>query len=141
MNYSKILFTYHKNSNNETIKQFEDLIKKNNLFRIDHVDTYYIALNRADDPFTPLLLPWNYESMINEHTNCQSNIIKLETKNDIRNETKEIIMKESDLYNDLKYKDLPAMAEILNKITEKLKQNNAEIKIDNVTDMKKFIEE
>lgn len=49
------------------------LIQNNMRAEKDNYDTLIITLNRADDPYTPLITPWNYESMIYEHTNCRDN--------------------------------------------------------------------
>ncbi|CAK7897982.1 vacuolar protein sorting-associated protein 45 [[Candida] anglica] len=67
---SEVLYSINSNSNNNL---FDDLNHKRDSPPI------LLLLDRKNDPITPLLTPWTYQSMIHELMGIKKNVVELDT--------------------------------------------------------------
>ncbi|ODV77338.1 Sec1-like protein [Suhomyces tanzawaensis NRRL Y-17324] len=70
---SEILYNINSNSNNNL---FDDLNQKSDTAPI------LLLLDRKNDPITPIITPWTYQSMINELIGIKKNIVNLVESNE-----------------------------------------------------------
>mmetsp|Transcript_29069 Transcript_29069/g.25712 ORF Transcript_29069/g.25712 Transcript_29069/m.25712 type:complete len:325 (+) Transcript_29069:466-1440(+) len=95
-----------------------------------------IILDRKDDPITPLLNQWTYQSMIHELIGTKNHRVKLEKGEEI------VINPDQDeFYGKNMYKNYGEMSEELNLlVTEFKKKNNSQAKVGSIEEMQKFME-
>lgn len=96
-----------------------------------------IILDRRDDPITPLLNQWTYQSMIHELIGINNHRVKLEIGEEV------VISPDQDEFlGKNMYKNYGEMAEELNKLVDEFKvKNKSQAKVESIEDMQKFMEE
>lgn len=128
---SEILYNINSNSNNNL---FEDLNKSSD------IPPVLLLLDRKNDPITPLILPWTYQSMVHELIGINKNMVELrETKEPIiLSESQDTFFKQS-MY--LNYGDLTdKFQEYVEEYKKQTKQSSIEnLKTQNLTELKKVL--
>ncbi|CAI5760694.1 unnamed protein product [Candida verbasci] len=124
---SEILYNINSNSNNNL---FDDLNIHND------VPPILLLLDRKNDPITPLITPWTYQSMIHEFCKIEKNLVNIENQQIILTDSNDQFYKES-MY--LNYGDL---TDKFQKYVEKYKSetNQSQItKTSNLNELKKIL--
>lgn len=95
-----------------------------------------IILDRKDDPITPLLNQWTYQSMIHELVSINNHRVKLENGEEI------VINPDQDeFFGKNMYKNYGEMAEELNNLVKDFKdKHNSQAKVESIEDMQRFVE-
>lgn len=128
---SEILYNINSNSNNNL---YDDLNKKSD------VPPVLLLLDRKNDPITPLLTPWTYQSMLHELIGIKKNIVELqETKEQVLlSESQDSFFKES-MY--LNYGDLTdKFQKYVEDYKKQTKLSSIEnLKTQNLTELKKLL--
>ena len=95
-----------------------------------------IILDRRDDPVTPLLNQWTYQSMIHELIGINNHRVKLENGEEV------VISPDQDeFFSKNMYKNYGEMAEELNKLVDEFKsKNKSQAKVESIEDMQRFME-
>jgi len=102
----------------------------------DDDKTTLIILDRKDDPITPLLNEWTYQSMIHEIIGIKNHRLKLEKGEEIV-----INPDEDDFFGKNMYKNYGEMAEELNTLVNEFKlKNKSQAKVESIEDMQRFME-
>ncbi|KAG7660810.1 VPS45 [[Candida] subhashii] len=116
---SEILYNINSNSNNNL---FDDLNRNSDVAPI------LLLLDRKNDPITPLLSPWTYQSMIHEFVGISKNIVQLpDTKEQI------ILSEESDkFYREAMYLNYGDLTEKFQKYVEEYKTQTKQSSLDNL---------
>lgn len=128
---SEILYNINSNSNNNL---FEDLNKNSD------VPPILLLLDRKNDPITPLILPWTYQSMIHELIGINKNMVELAESKEpiILSESQDPFFKQS-MY--LNYGDLTdKFQEYVEEYKKQTKQSSIEnLKTQNLSELKKVL--
>lgn len=128
---SEILYNINSNSNNNL---FEDLNKNSD------VPPILLLLDRKNDPITPLILPWTYQSMIHELIGINKNMVELAESEEpiILSESQDPFFKQS-MY--LNYGDLTdKFQEYVEEYKKQTKQSSIEnLKTQNLSELKKVL--
>lgn len=130
---SEVLYNINLNSNNNL---FDDLNSK-----LD-VPPVLVLLDRKNDPITPLMTPWTYQSMIHEFITIKLNIAKLTADSGVENiilsDTQDKFFKESMFLN---YGDLTEnFQRHVENYKKQTKQSSLEnLKIQNLNELKKIL--
>lgn len=126
---SEILYAINSNSNNNL---FDDVNSK--------LDTppILLLLDRKNDPITPLLSPWTYQSMIHELIGIQKNIVK------VGNEQLTLSEQSDSFYKDSMYLNYGDLTDKVQKYVEEYKtqtkQTSTEnLQTKNLADLKNFL--
>ncbi|GAM24344.1 hypothetical protein SAMD00019534_075190 [Acytostelium subglobosum LB1] len=113
------------------------------LFEMRKSEPILLILDRKDDPVTPLLHQWTYQSMIHELLGIRNNRVNLNQPGVKEDPAKEVVLSidhdtffKDNLY--MNYGDLGASIKDLVETYQKKMDSNANIKT--IEDMKKFIE-
>ena len=116
---SEILYNINSNSNNNL---FDDLNRNSDVAPI------LLLLDRKNDPITPLLSPWTYQSMIHEFVGISKNIVQLpDTKEQI------ILSEELDkFYREAMYLNYGDLTEKFQKYVEEYKTQTKQSSLDNL---------
>lgn len=128
---SEVLYNINSNSNNNL---YDDLNKKSDIPPI------LLLMDRSNDPITPLLTPWTYQSMLHELIGISKNIVTLQdsTEQVLLSESQDSFFKES-MY--LNYGDLTdkfqRYVEDYKKQTKLSSIDN--LKTQNLTELKKLL--
>lgn len=95
-----------------------------------------LIIDRRDDPITPLLNQWTYQSMIHEVIGINNHRVKLDNGEEI------VINPDQDeFFGRNMYKNFGEMAEELNKLVNEFKEkNNSQAKVESIEDMQRFME-
>lgn len=125
----EILYTINSNSNNNL---FDDLNNK-----LDS-PPILLLLDRKNDPITPLLSPWTYQSMIHELIGILKNVVKLGEEQLTLSESSDLFYKES-MY--LNFGDLTdKVQKYVEEYKLQTKQTSTEnLKNSNLSDLKNFL--
>lgn len=95
-----------------------------------------IILDRRDDPITPLLNQWTYQSMIHELIGINNHRVKLDNGEEVV-----ISPDQDDFFNKCMYKNYGEMAEELNALVTEFKlKNHSQTKVESIEDMQRFME-
>ncbi|ABN65738.2 vacuolar protein sorting associated protein [Scheffersomyces stipitis CBS 6054] len=128
---SEILYNINSNSNNNL---FDDLNRKSDR------PPLLLLLDRKNDPITPLITPWTYQSMIHEFLGIKKNIVALtESKEQVTlNESQDKFYRES-MY--LNYGDLTEkFQKYVEEYKKETKQSSLEnLKTQNLSELKKML--
>ncbi|RCK67682.1 Vacuolar protein sorting-associated protein 45 [Candida viswanathii] len=118
---SEILYQINSNSNNNL---FDDLNRNSD------TPPLLILLDRKNDPITPLVTPWTYQSMIHEFMTIQKNIVKL---NDEDSASQIVISEENDpFYKESMYLNYGDLTEKFQRYVEKYKSETKQSSIENL---------
>jgi vacuolar protein sorting-associated protein 45 len=95
-----------------------------------------LILDRKDDPITPLLNQWTYQSMIHELIGINNHRVKLDSGEEI------VINPDQDeFFGKNMYKNYGEMAEELNRLVNEFKEKNkSQAKVESIEDMQRFME-
>lgn len=95
-----------------------------------------LILDRKDDPITPLLNQWTYQSMIHEIIGINNHRVKLSSGEEI------VISPDQDeFFGSVLYKNYGEMAEELNRLVNEFKEKNkSQAKVESIEDMQRFME-
>lgn len=128
---SEILYNINSNSNNNL---FDDLNKNSD------VPPVLLLLDRKNDPVTPLVTPWTYQSMVHELIGITRNIVDLKEAKEqvVLSESQDAFYRES-LY--LNYGDLTdKFQHFVDDYKRQTKQSSVEnLKTQNLAELKKVL--
>jgi vacuolar protein sorting-associated protein 45 len=104
--------------------------------------------DRREDPITPLLNQWTYQSMLHELLGINNNIIEIKHSNSKSDKGDEDSQKltlsdyDDKFFSKNLYNEFDEVADEIKRMVEKLnkEQENIDKKVDSVEDLKKFIE-
>ncbi|VEU22546.1 DEKNAAC103459 [Brettanomyces naardenensis] len=122
--------------NNNSDKLFDEATKKD-------IAPLLLILDRKNDPITPLLFPWTYQSMIHEVFGIKNNTVDLSALPNVSEELKTVVLNETQdqFYHDSMYLNFGELSESLkrfiDKYREKTKTNSS---LNSIKDMKFFLE-
>ncbi|EDO19429.1 hypothetical protein Kpol_1002p76 [Vanderwaltozyma polyspora DSM 70294] len=102
-----------------------------------------ILLDRMNDPVTPLLQPWTYQSMIKEYIGVTRNIVDLSSIPDIDKDLEKVTLssKQDQFYNETMFLNFGELGDKVKQYVETYKrktQSNSQI--NSIEDIKSFIE-
>ncbi|GAM25712.1 hypothetical protein SAMD00019534_088870 [Acytostelium subglobosum LB1] len=120
----------------------ERISKERDAFDFRKHESLLLILDRKDDPITPLLHQWTYQSMIHELLSINNNRVSLNRKGE-SDPNKEVILNvdHDAFYRDnmfMNYGDLGASIKDLVETYQKRQESSANI--NTIEDMKRFIE-
>lgn len=128
---SELLYYINSNSNNNL---FDDLNRKSDMPPV------LLILDRKNDPLTPLMAPWTYQSMIHELIGINRNIVDLKDSNEqlTLSETLDVFFQES-MY--LNYGDLTdKFQKYVDEYKKQTKQSSIEnLKTQDLSELKKIL--
>jgi vacuolar protein sorting-associated protein 45 len=102
----------------------------------DDANCTLLILDRKDDPITPLLNQWTYQSMIHELIGINNHRVKLDSKEEIVTNPDQ-----DEFFGKNMYKNYGEMAEELNKLVTEFKlKNKSQAKVESIEDMQRFME-
>ncbi|GMF00815.1 unnamed protein product [Ambrosiozyma monospora] len=102
-----------------------------------------LILDRKNDPTTPLLFPWTYQSMIHEILGISNNTVDLSQAPNASEELATVILNETQdqFYKESMYKNFGELSESLKKFVETYKaKTKTNSNINTIQDMKYFLE-
>lgn len=128
-------------------KEVDFFISQNehSLFDFPKMDTspMLLIIDRNDDPLTPLLQPWTYQSMIHEYIGVKRNIVDLSQVENIDDDLKKVTLssKQDPFFHETMYLNFGELGDKVKQYVvnykDKTKSNS---KIDTMEDIKGFIE-
>ncbi|EGW30607.1 uncharacterized protein SPAPADRAFT_143323 [Spathaspora passalidarum NRRL Y-27907] len=126
---SEILYNINTNSNNNL---FDDLNKNSDVAPI------LLLLDRKNDPITPLIAPWTYQSMIHEFIHINKNIV------DVSGETVILDSQFDKFFKEAMYLNYGDLTEKFQKYVEEYKTQTKSTSLDNLqntnlSDLKKML--
>ncbi|EGC36039.1 hypothetical protein DICPUDRAFT_32454 [Dictyostelium purpureum] len=107
-------------------------------------DSLLLILDRKDDPITPLLHQWTYQSMIHELLTISNNRVSLAKAPNIKEDLREVVLSldHDAFYKDNLYKNFGDLGASIKDLVDQLQEKmNTNQNIQTIDDMKKFIEE
>lgn len=102
-----------------------------------------VILDRNVDPYTPLLQPWTYQSMINEYIGIERNIVDLSSVPKIDKSLEKVTLssKEDPFFKDTRYLNFGELGDKVSEYVSKYKDTTQiNSQINSIEDIKKFIE-
>lgn len=114
---SELLYIINSNSNNNL---FDDLNQRSD------TPPVLLLLDRKNDPITPLLTPWTYQSMIHEFLTIDKNVVTLPDN--------QVILSQQDdsFYNESMYLNYGDLTNKFQKYVEQYKTETKQSSIDNL---------
>ncbi|KAH3679871.1 hypothetical protein WICMUC_000614 [Wickerhamomyces mucosus] len=141
----------HEANSRMAAKLSQDLvhnIEKTNssLFDFKTQDTppLLLILDRKNDPITPLLIPWTFQSMVHELLGIENNTVDLSNTPSISKELEKIVLssKQDKFYEESMYLNFGDLSDkIKDYVFQYKSKTNSKKKIESIEDMKQFIEE
>ena len=128
---SELLYQINSNSNNNL---FDDLN------RYSDSPPLLLLLDRKNDPITPLITPWTYQSMIHEFLTIEKNIVHMTSdesstnSNNSGNKNSQIIVSDENdpFYKESMYLNYGDLTDKFQKYVEKYKSETKQSSIDNL---------
>lgn len=123
---SELLYQINSNSNNNL---FDDLN------RYSDSPPLLLLLDRKNDPITPLITPWTYQSMIHEFLTIEKNIVHMKSdESSSNNKNSQIIVSDENdpFYKESMYLNYGDLTEKFQKYVEKYKSETKQSSIDNL---------
>lgn len=120
----------------ENTKLFDDVPSKD-------VSPLLLILDRKNDPITPLLFPWTYQSMIHEIFGIQNNTVDLSNVSNVSKELETVVLNENQdsFYKQSMYSNFGELSNSLKQYIEKYKERTkSNSNINTIKDMKFFLE-
>ncbi|CAB4256708.1 Vps45p [Maudiozyma barnettii] len=102
-----------------------------------------IILDRNADPYTPLLQPWTYQSMINEYIGIKRNIVDLKDIPHVDKLLAKVTLssKEDQFFKETRYLNFGELGDKVSSYVNKYKDSSQiNSQLDSIADIKKFIE-
>uniref|UniRef100_T2M4B6 Vacuolar protein sorting-associated protein 45 n=1 Tax=Hydra vulgaris TaxID=6087 RepID=T2M4B6_HYDVU len=122
----------------------QKMLQEKSLFDFRQSDTpLLLIVDRTDDPVTPLLNQWTYQSMVHELLGIKNNRIDLSTIPGIQKELKEVVLsaEHDDVYRDNMYLNFGEIAANIKRLMDKFQVNaKSNQKLESIADMKAFVE-
>lgn len=122
-------------------------IKENNSLFSDtpkkDISPLLLIVDRRNDPITPLLFPWTYQSMIHEIFGIRNNTVDMSGLPNVGEELKTVVLNETQdkFYENSMYSNFgelsQSLKEYINKYKQKTKTNSS---ISTIKDMRFFLE-
>lgn len=115
---------------------FSDVPKKD-------ISPLLLIVDRRNDPITPLLFPWTYQSMIHEVFGIRSNTVDMSELSNVSEELKTVVLNETQdkFYENSMFSNFGELShslkDYINKYKQKTKTNSS---ISTIKDMKFFLE-
>ncbi|SCW00501.1 LAFE_0C05578g1_1 [Lachancea fermentati] len=115
------------------------------LFDFPPVDSppQLFILDRKNDPLTPLLQPWTYQSMINEYIGIKRNVVDLSKVPDLDPTLKQVVLssKQDAFFHDTMYLNFGELGDKVKQYVSNYKnKTNSNSQINTIEDIKRFIE-
>jgi hypothetical protein len=114
-------------------------------FKLKDTPPQLLILDRKNDPITPLLLPWTFQSMVHELIGIENSIVDLsESLTVIPEELRKITLssKQDVFFKEAMYLNFGDLSDKIKEYVFQYKtKTNTNKKIESIDDMKKFIEE
>ncbi|QPG73677.1 hypothetical protein FOA43_000990 [Brettanomyces nanus] len=133
---SKLASSVNYEIDNNSSKLFDDATKKD-------VQPLLLIMDRKNDPVTPLLFPWTYQSMIHEVFGIKNNTVDLSQLPNVGKELKTVVLNESQdqFYRESMYLNFGELSESLKKFIDKYREKTkTNSSINSIKDMKYFLE-
>ncbi|XP_047139616.1 vacuolar protein sorting-associated protein 45 isoform X1 [Hydra vulgaris] len=122
----------------------QKMLQEKSLFDFRQSDTpLLLIVDRTDDPVTPLLNQWTYQSMVHELLGIKNNRIDLSTIPGIQKELKEVVLsaEHDDVYRDNMYLNFGEIAANIKRLMDDFQVNaKSNQKLESIADMKAFVE-
>ncbi|ETW38894.1 hypothetical protein PFTANZ_00371 [Plasmodium falciparum Tanzania (2000708)] len=129
-------------TNNEPNYQFNHLINQN-IHEITEGDAcYFLILDRNEDPITPLLTQWTYQSMLHELIGIENNKINLNCNNK-EEEQQQIVMScnYDDFYNEHLFDNFGDLGQaVKNYVDIYQEETSKKTNLESIDDIQKFID-
>jgi len=144
------IIRYEANSKmaNKLSKELLYSIEKTNSslfdFKLQDSPPLLLIMDRKNDPITPLLIPWTFQSMVHELIGIENNTVDLSSIPGISKELKKIVLssRQDSFYEESMYLNFGDLSDkikdYVNQYKDKTKTNRS---LDTIEDMKKFIED
>ncbi|SOV20723.1 vacuolar protein sorting-associated protein 45, putative [Plasmodium sp. DRC-Itaito] len=126
--------------NNEPNYQFNHLMNQNMNDMIEGDACYFLILDRNEDPITPLLTQWTYQSMLHELIGIENNKINLNSNN---KEEEQIVMScnYDDFYNEHLFDNFGDLGQaVKNYVDIYQAETSKKTNLESIDDIQKFID-
>ncbi|CDR45345.1 CYFA0S17e02124g1_1 [Cyberlindnera fabianii] len=113
-------------------------------FKVRDTPPLLLILDRKNDPITPLLTPWTFQSMVHELIGIDNNTVDLSSMPGATEELKKIVLssKQDKFYEEAMYLNFGDLSDKIKDYVFQYKSKTKSSKdITSIEDMKKFIEE
>ncbi|OWB56028.1 hypothetical protein B5S28_g1918 [[Candida] boidinii] len=133
---------YEINSNQQLFD-----FKKNNSIANDYIEPdtppLLLILDRKNDPITPLLIPWTFQSMVHELIGIKKNTVDMVNLTKVTDELKTVILspEQDTFFRESMYLNFGDLSEkIKNYVNQYKQKTKLSSNVDTLQDMKKFLE-
>ncbi|CDK28808.1 unnamed protein product [Kuraishia capsulata CBS 1993] len=102
-----------------------------------------LILDRKNDPITPLLIPWTFQSMVHELIGIANNTVDLSCIPNAPKELKQVVLSsdQDTFYHDSMYLNFGDLSDKIKHYVDQYKQQTKNnLNMDSLQDMKKFME-
>ncbi|CEP24137.1 unnamed protein product [Cyberlindnera jadinii] len=113
-------------------------------FKLRDSPPLLLILDRKNDPITPLLTPWTFQSMVHELIGIENNTVDLANVPGISEDLKKIVLssRQDKFYQESMYLNFGDLSDKIKDYVSQYKSKTKSSKdINSIEDMKKFIEE
>ncbi|QLL32865.1 hypothetical protein HG536_0D03870 [Torulaspora globosa] len=115
------------------------------LFDFPKIDStpMLVLLDRKNDPLTPLLQPWTYQSMLNEYIGIKGNIVDLSGIPDVDKDIKTVTLspRQDAFFHSTMYSNFGELGDKVNQyVTTYKDKTHSNSQINTIEDIKRFIE-
>ncbi|XP_015112096.1 vacuolar protein sorting-associated protein 45 [Diachasma alloeum] len=122
----------------------EVLTKESNSFKFrQETDPILLILDRRDDPVTPLLNQWTYQSMVHELLTINNNRVDLSHVKGISKELREVVLsaEHDEFYAENLYLNFGEIGQTIKELMEEFQRKaKKHQKVESIADMKNFVE-
>ncbi|XP_063991078.1 vacuolar protein sorting-associated protein 45 [Diachasmimorpha longicaudata] len=122
----------------------EVLTKESNSFKFrQETDPILLILDRRDDPVTPLLNQWTYQSMVHELLTINNNRVDLSHVKGISKELREVVLsaEHDEFYAENLYLNFGEIGQTIKELMEEFQRKaKKHQKVESISDMKNFVE-
>lgn len=113
-------------------------------FKLRDTPPLLLILDRKNDPITPLLQPWTFQSMVHELIGIDNNTVDLSHTSGVSKELEKIVLssKQDKFFEEAMYLNFGDLSDkIKSYVTDYKAKTNSNKNIESIEDMKHFIEE
>ncbi|CCH46610.1 Syntaxin-binding protein 2 [Wickerhamomyces ciferrii] len=113
-------------------------------FKLKDSPPQLLILDRKNDPITPLLVPWTYQSMVHELIGIENNTVDLSNSPGITEDLAKIVLsaRQDPFYDESMFLNFGDLSDKIKDYVSNYKdKTKTSRKLDTVDDMKRFIEE
>lgn len=147
----KPVIRYEKNSNlaEQLAGDLLNKMKENNNNQLfdnvpkRDVSPLLLILDRKNDPITPLLIPWTFQSMVHELIGIHNNTVDLSHIENISQNLTQVVLSpdQDNFFKESMYLNFGDLSDKLKKYVDSYKQKTkTSSNLDSLQDMKKFVE-